>query len=142
MRQKWRIYGLSNTTIQIEGRTLRPDLFVWIPSRPSFKVVVECDGFAYHSDKAAFSRDRGRDRILQQQGYQVFRFSGQEIFGDPIGTSHKFINYLFSLLPNGEDIQVAHTEHEPASRQKKPMGNKKKHAHKSAERHRKHNRRR
>ncbi len=135
-------------TIQIEGRTLRPDIFVWIPSQPAFKLVVECDGFAYHSDKTAFSRDRVRDRMLQQHGYQVFRFSGQEIYKSPVKTSLDFINYLFSLIPDekvsqDEDApQKVNDEHEPTGGQRKPTGNKKKQTRKQAEHHRKRNRRR
>lgn len=42
------------------------------------RVIVECDGKAYHDP----ARDRQRDRILAAQGYRTFRFSGAEIFRD------------------------------------------------------------
>lgn len=38
-------------------------------------LVVEIDGFAYHSDVEAFARDREKDRYLQERGYTVLRFT-------------------------------------------------------------------
>lgn len=87
-------------TIKVDGKLIRPDLLIWIPSKPNFKLVVECDGYAYHSDKIAFSRDRARDRILQSKGYQVFRFSGHEIYHDPVGKSNELFDYLIELEKN------------------------------------------
>lgn len=84
-------------TIRLEERSLRPDFFIWVPSQPDFKLIIECDGFAYHSDKEAFSRDRSRDRLLQQHNYRVFRFSGHEIYHDCVRKAHEFCEYLFSL---------------------------------------------
>ena len=44
------------------------------------KVIVECDGFAFHgSTREAFERDRHRDAQLQALGYTVWRFSFQQI---------------------------------------------------------------
>jgi very-short-patch-repair endonuclease len=43
-------------------------------------VVVETDGRDYHSDPAAFSRDRRRDRQLAAMGFVVLRYpSGEAI---------------------------------------------------------------
>lgn len=51
----------------------RGDLF--IPP----KLIIECDGKAYHLDKA---RDRRRDSYIRKQGYSVMRVSGSRINGD------------------------------------------------------------
>ena len=45
--------------------------FLW----PDRKLVVEVDGFAFHSTRAAFERDRGRDAELQALGYRVMRIT-------------------------------------------------------------------
>ncbi len=87
--------------IKVAGKFIRPDMFLWIPSKPEFKLIVECDGFAYHSDKLSFSRDRSRDRLLQSKGFQVFRFSGPEIFNDPVGKAIELCNYLFEKREAG-----------------------------------------
>jgi hypothetical protein len=52
------------------------------PYRADFrigKVIVECDGHAYHSSKDQRGRDAERDIYLQRQGYRVARFTGTQI---------------------------------------------------------------
>lgn len=83
--------------IRVEGKCIKPDIFIWLPSKPEFKLIVECDGYAYHSDKTSFTKDRIRDRKLQEQGFQVLRFSGQEIVADPLYKSEELDNYLAKL---------------------------------------------
>ena len=80
--------------IKVLGKNIRPDIFIWVPSRPDFKLIVECDGYKYHSDKESFSKDRARDRQLQISNYKVFRFSGTEIFHDPVSKSFELCKYL------------------------------------------------
>jgi hypothetical protein len=82
--------------IKVENRTVRPDMLFWVPSDPSVKIVVECDGFEYHSDKVVFIHDRKRDRSLKAAGYEVLRYSGSEIHKDPIGASNDLGKYLWS----------------------------------------------
>ncbi|MEE6274486.1 DUF559 domain-containing protein [Georgenia sp. MJ206] len=48
-------------------------------------VVVECDGFAYHSGRDEYREDRRRDRELVAQGYVVLRFTYEELMNDPLG---------------------------------------------------------
>jgi very-short-patch-repair endonuclease len=47
------------------------------------KLVVEVDGFAFHSTRQAFERDRRRDAHLQAAGYRVIRFSYVQILEQP-----------------------------------------------------------
>lgn len=83
--------------IQVEGRTVRADLLFWVPSDESIRVIVECDGFQYHKEKVVFIHDRKRDRALKAKGYEVLRFSGTEIYNDPIGVSTELAEYLWSI---------------------------------------------
>ena len=53
--------------------------FLWADQR----VVVEVDGFAFHSSRAAFERDRARDRDLQLSGYTVLRFTWRQLVDEP-----------------------------------------------------------
>lgn len=46
------------------------------------KLCVEVDGRSYHSDEAAFTKDRTRDRWLMVNGWRVIRFAGNEVFSD------------------------------------------------------------
>lgn len=86
--------------IKVDGRSVRPDMLFWIPSNENIKVLVECDGFKYHSDKVTFIRDRKRDRALKSAGYEVLRYSGSEIYCDPIGTSTDIAQYLWDIKGN------------------------------------------
>lgn len=47
------------------------------------RIVVECDGFAYHSGRREYREDRRRDRALVERGYLVLRFTWEEIMADP-----------------------------------------------------------
>ncbi len=46
------------------------------------RVVVELDGFAYHSGRREFDEDRRRDRELALQGYTVLRFTARDVLHD------------------------------------------------------------
>ena len=82
--------------IRVNTRSVRPDMLFWVPADESTKIIVECDGFKYHSDKVVFIHDRKRDRALKAAGYEVWRYSGTEIYQDPIGTSSDLTEYLWS----------------------------------------------
>lgn len=46
-------------------------------------MIVECDGHDFHEKtKAQAQRDKKRDRDILRAGWQVFRFTGSEIFRD------------------------------------------------------------
>jgi very-short-patch-repair endonuclease len=52
---------------------------LWRDSR----LVVEVDGYAFHSTRAAFERDRARDADLQAAGLRVLRVTWRQIVGEP-----------------------------------------------------------
>jgi very-short-patch-repair endonuclease len=47
------------------------------------RLVVEVDGYAYHSGRAAFERDRLRDAELQAKGFTVMRVTWKQIVSEP-----------------------------------------------------------
>lgn len=54
------------------------------------KVAIECDGHEFHEKtKEQAARDKARDRELISSGYTVLRFSGSEIWADPLGCAHQ-----------------------------------------------------
>ena len=60
-----------------------------------FKLVVECDGHAYHErTKEQAMKDRARDRFLQQKGYVVFRFTGAEIWRSPLQCAEQVADWI------------------------------------------------
>jgi very-short-patch-repair endonuclease len=72
--------GLFQFNIRVEtryGNQFLVDL-VWTAG----KLVVEVDGFEFHSDRGAFSRDRRRDFELIISGYLVLRLPQDEVVED------------------------------------------------------------
>lgn len=51
---------------------------------PHHDLVVEFDGWTYHSTRAAFERDRRRDAELQLAGQRVMRVTHRQLSGEPI----------------------------------------------------------
>lgn len=58
------------------------------------RLVVEVDGFAFHSTRAAFERDRRRDAVLQLAGYRVLRLSWRHV----VNESHATVAMLARAL--------------------------------------------
>jgi very-short-patch-repair endonuclease len=50
-------------------------------------LVVEVDGYATHGHRAAFERDRRRDRALRRAGLQVLRVTWRQLTGEPEGVA-------------------------------------------------------
>jgi hypothetical protein len=50
---------------------------------PAERLVVEADGFAFHSDRAAYRNDRRRLNELELLGWRVLRFSWEDVVGRP-----------------------------------------------------------
>jgi very-short-patch-repair endonuclease len=47
------------------------------------RVVVEVDGFTYHSSRRMFERDRSRDADLQSRGYRILRVTSKQLSEQP-----------------------------------------------------------
>lgn len=73
---------------------MRADGFIWHPTNPDLRIVVECDGYKYHGNAKAFTEDRQRDRKFSAQGISVYRFSGSEIHVDPSAAVQDLFEYL------------------------------------------------
>ncbi|HJQ01069.1 MAG TPA: DUF559 domain-containing protein, partial [Jatrophihabitans sp.] len=43
------------------------------------RIAIEVDGFAYHSDRARFQRDRSRQNLLVGLGWTVLRFTWEDV---------------------------------------------------------------
>jgi very-short-patch-repair endonuclease len=48
-------------------------------------LIVEVDGYRFHGHRAAFERDRRRDRTLRAAGYEVIRFTWRALREEPFG---------------------------------------------------------
>ncbi len=53
--------------------------FLWRGGR----LVVEVDGYAFHSTRSAFERDRRKDAALADAGFMVRRVTWRQLAGEP-----------------------------------------------------------
>jgi very-short-patch-repair endonuclease len=67
-----------NAWITVAGEAMEVD-FAWHEQR----VMVETDGFRTHGTRRAFQRDRRRDQLLTLAGWQVIRFTWDEVTKQP-----------------------------------------------------------
>ncbi|HVE69597.1 MAG TPA: type IV toxin-antitoxin system AbiEi family antitoxin domain-containing protein [Solirubrobacteraceae bacterium] len=88
-----------NARIRAGGRRLEVD-FVW----PRQRVAVELDGHAYHSTRAAFERDRERDRLLQAAGWRVVRITWRQLRDDPEAVARDLRRLLAPTVAVNPDI--------------------------------------
>jgi very-short-patch-repair endonuclease len=51
---------------------------------PEAALVIEVDGFAYHSSRAAFERDHARDARLKAAGVEVLRITWRQLEREPL----------------------------------------------------------
>jgi len=58
-------------------------------------IVLECDGHDFHAQtKGQAAHDRSRDRAMQELGWDVFRFTGAELWKDPIACARQALTHL------------------------------------------------
>lgn len=53
--------------------------FAWLQEQ----LILELDGYLYHSDRAAFERDRRKDMALRNAGYEVMRLTWRVLVDEP-----------------------------------------------------------
>jgi very-short-patch-repair endonuclease len=59
------------------------------------KIIIECDGHDFHErTKEQAAKDRSRDRGAQARGFVIFRFTGSEIWADPMGCADQVFYYI------------------------------------------------
>lgn len=74
-------------------KRMRFDYFTWKfnDAKNRLPLIIECDGYEYHKD--SFIKDRKRDRAIRGCNIEVMRFSGSEIYQDPVRVSLEILDY-------------------------------------------------
>lgn len=65
------------------------------------RVIVELDGYEFHSSREAFVEDRRRDRVAHRAGYHVLRYT----YGDVVGDVSQIVADVRALL-SGADSEL------------------------------------
>jgi hypothetical protein len=78
------IAGLPDPVPQLnildaDGRWIARVDFAW----PDYRVILECDGFEFHQDRATFERDRRRWTALTRAGWRVAVVSWHDVIDNP-----------------------------------------------------------
>lgn len=61
------------------------DFVLSVPTESSRKLIVECDGHDFHErTKEQAARDRSRDRAVVAAGHRILRYTGSELYRDPM----------------------------------------------------------
>ena len=79
------------------------------PAKIHTQLIVECDGHDFHEKtKEQASKDKKKDRMLQACGYRVFRFTGSDIWKDPMKCSDECLDFLLRecLQEDDEDQKL------------------------------------
>lgn len=61
-------------------------------------LIVECDGHDFHEKtKEQAARDKARDRDLVARGFQVFHFTGSELYRGPIKCVEEVVGHMIGI---------------------------------------------
>jgi very-short-patch-repair endonuclease len=71
-------------------------------ARDASGCVIECDGHEFHErTKEQAAHDKRRDRELQIAGHSVLRFTGSEIYADPIACGAQVVRFVTGRKERG-----------------------------------------
>lgn len=63
------------------------------------EIIIECDGHEFHQKtKEQVRRDNEREMHMKMLGYDVLRFSGSQIFNDPIKCANDILDFALTRI--------------------------------------------
>jgi hypothetical protein len=84
---------------QYKWEGYRIDFCIEVPGK---RIFVECDGHDFHErTKEQAERDRSKDRAIQAAGIPILRFTGREIWRDPLGVLMEIFRFAGVVENNG-----------------------------------------
>jgi very-short-patch-repair endonuclease len=93
--QRRGLFAFIVPQFQIDRYRIDFAIFVRDCHMKEYCLLVECDGHDFHErTKEQASRDRSRDRTLQSLGYKIFRFTGSDIYRDPMKCAEDIVSQL------------------------------------------------
>lgn len=68
-------------------------------SKNCTKIAIELDGHDWHEKtKEQVEKDKKRERFIVSSGYRIFRFSGREVFKDPLSCVDEVRNFIRPII--------------------------------------------
>ncbi len=91
----WYFYFMPQHEIEDNGRNYRVDFCLCLEQfDTSYDIVVECDGYQFHQKtKQQVKNDNEREMRLKLLGYDVLRFSGSQIYENPIKCANDILDF-------------------------------------------------
>ena len=99
---------LSQVPIYLEDKTYKVDFLVesYVYNDEEFEltnpVVIELDGYKYHSTKEQRNKDCEKENNLKLAGYHVIRFTGSQVFNEPFECVRSVHKYVLRLIGKGD----------------------------------------
>jgi|GEM_PF-1835053 len=87
---------------------------------PDKKVVVELYGYVYHGGKEKQTQDAQRERYLQKLGYQVVRYTGQDVHRDVNGCVNDLLAILATIPDNNVSVDGSNLKQAGSSQPPNP----------------------
>lgn len=82
-----------------KGNKYRADFLIPVvyKNQENICFIIECDGYEFHQKtKKQVENDNKRSRDLQEEGYEIIRFSGTEIYHKPRQCAENIKNIILS----------------------------------------------
>lgn len=80
----------------------RIDLGLKHPEYPhGYLLGIECDGATYHSARSVRDRDRAREAVLRDLGWEIYRIWSTDWFSDPDYEIKRLVDHIESLAAEG-----------------------------------------
>ncbi len=107
----------------IPGLEVEPQMPVPVPQRhltlhpdvgdPGLRLAIEAEGFAWHGDPRALTRDCQRYNLLGLLGWQVVRFSWAQVMHQPAYV-HQTLVRAVELARQHANVATGHPDHPPS----------------------------
>lgn len=68
----------------------------------NYKLIIECDGYEFHQKtRQQVQKDNEREYDLKMAGYEILRFSGSQIYNEPLKCAEDTYNYIMKKIKEG-----------------------------------------
>lgn len=101
-RRGFQLYIEPQYKIKINNNTyigdfiIQYDKYINVFIKKDFKLIIECDGYDYHhTEKKQIEHDYERENNLKINGYDVIRFTGSQIYKNPLKCAQEVFNYVY-----------------------------------------------